>query len=88
MPVYEYHCTGCDETFEQQRKFSDSPLEVCSLCGEGPVEKLISRSSFALKGSGWYQSDYGSKNKDSAPKAPSCGGGSKPACAGCPSASE
>lgn len=84
MPVYEYECAACEVAFEMPRKFSDPPLTVCPDCG-GPVEKLISKSSFALKGSGWYQSDYGNKAKP----APSCGqAGSKPACAGCPSGAD
>lgn len=84
MPVYEYQCKKCQDEFELQRKFSDPPVESCPKCGEGPVEKLISRSSsFALKGSGWYRTDYAGKADK-----PSCGAsGSKPSCAGCPSAS-
>jgi putative FmdB family regulatory protein len=79
MPVYEYRCEACEEQFELMRKFSDPKLDECPRCGKGPVEKLISRSSFALKGSGWYKSDYGSGSCSKSD--------SKPACAGCPSAS-
>ncbi|MGC9323230.1 MAG: FmdB family zinc ribbon protein [Desulfomonilia bacterium] len=43
------------------QKFSDSPLKACPSCG-GPVKKLVSRSSFQLKGSGWYLTDYARKN--------------------------
>ncbi len=88
MPIYEYECQSCGDAFELQRKFSDPPLETCLHCGKGPVEKLISRSSFALKGSGWYQTDFAGE-KPSKPAADACGSsGSKPACAGCPVASE
>jgi predicted nucleic acid-binding Zn ribbon protein len=42
------------------QKFSDSPIKKCPSCG-GAVRRLISRSSFQLKGSGWYVTDYGKK---------------------------
>lgn len=85
MPVYEYKCASCEETFEMQRKFSDPPLAECAKCGKGPVEKLVSRNSFALKGSGWYKSDYA--GKAATPASPCAASGSKPSCCGCPSAS-
>jgi putative FmdB family regulatory protein len=79
MPLYEYHCKSCDNTFELRQKFSDAPATTCPECG-GEVEKLISQSGFALKGGGWYDDGYsGSKP---GPACPSGGG-----CAGCPSAS-
>jgi len=43
------------------QKFSESAISQCPNCG-GPVKKLISRSSFHLKGSGWYLTDYAKKN--------------------------
>lgn len=58
MPVYEYQCTKCGEVEEAFQKISDAPLSSCSLC-EGKLKKLISQSSFHLKGSGWYVTDYG-----------------------------
>lgn len=66
------------------QKFSDAPMAACPDCG-GPVSKLMSRSSFALKGSGWYTSDY----KRAANKP--CEGGPKAEagtpCGTCPAAS-
>jgi putative FmdB family regulatory protein len=61
MPIYEYKCLKCNHEFEAVQKFSDAPVRQCSVCG-GPVKKLISRSSFHLKGSGWYLTDYARKN--------------------------
>ena len=61
MPIYEYKCLQCNHEFEAVQKFSDAPVRQCSVCG-GPVKKLISRSSFHLKGSGWYLTDYAKKN--------------------------
>ena len=57
MPLYEYRCEKCGEKFEVLQKFSDTPLTVHEGCG-GAVERLISRSGFSLKGSGWYATDY------------------------------
>jgi putative FmdB family regulatory protein len=57
MPIYEYRCCDCDKHFEVMQKFSDPPIETCTSCS-GTVQKLISRSAFHLKGSGWYVTDY------------------------------
>src|SRR6266446_7620244 len=58
MPIYEYRCLDCGHQFELMQKFSDPPAETCTSCS-GTVTKLISRSAFHLKGSGWYMTDYG-----------------------------
>ncbi len=65
MPVYEYRCSKCGNVFERIQKMSDAPLTVHDGCG-GTVEKLISRSGFHLKGSGWYATDY-AKGSSGAP---------------------
>lgn len=57
MPMYEYRCSECGLVFEVRQKFSDEPLKLCRECG-GAVEKLISRSGFALKGGGWFDQGY------------------------------
>jgi len=62
MPIYEYRCERCGKHFEVIQKFSDKPLEKCSSCG-GVLTKLISQTSFQLKGSGWYATDYAGKTK-------------------------
>jgi putative FmdB family regulatory protein len=68
MPLYEYQCENCEKTQEIMQKFSDAPLTDCELCGgKGTLSKMISRSSFALKGSGWYVTDY-KKSGQSKPK--------------------
>ncbi|HHO75874.1 MAG TPA: zinc ribbon domain-containing protein [Deltaproteobacteria bacterium] len=61
MPIYEYKCLKCNHEFEAMQKFSESAISMCPNCS-GPVKKLISRSSFHLKGSGWYLTDYAKKN--------------------------
>lgn len=64
MPIYEYECQKCGKKHEVIQKFSDSPLTVCPECG-GDLKKLMSNTSFVLKGSGWYLTDYAKKPKDS-----------------------
>lgn len=62
MPIYEYKCAQCGTIVEAIQKFSDQPLTTCSNCS-GRLQKLISQSSFHLKGSGWYVTDYANKSK-------------------------
>jgi putative FmdB family regulatory protein len=61
MPIYEYHCNACDHEFEVMQKMSDRPIRKCEKCGRLKAKKMISRTSFVLKGSGWYVTDYGGK---------------------------
>jgi len=61
MPLYEYKCRGCGETFEIIQKFSDAPLETHPGCG-GATERLLSPPALQFKGSGWYVTDYAGKN--------------------------
>jgi putative FmdB family regulatory protein len=84
MPIYEYKCTKCGKEFEVIQKFSDKPVEKCIHCS-GKVEKLISQSSFHLKGSGWYATDYASGPKKEKEKKDKKDSGTPPGCAGCPS---
>ena len=91
MPVYEYECKECLKVFEVQQKMADKPLSVCPECG-APVKKLMSMSSFQLRGGGWYADGYsntsgGAKPEAAKPEAakptPPCQAG---ACAACPAA--
>ncbi len=59
MPIYEYECPTCEKVFEVQQGMNDQPLTTCSVCG-GKVKKLVSMSSFHLKGGGWYSDGYAS----------------------------
>lgn len=65
MPIYEYLCEGCGKHHEIMRKITDAPLSVCPACG-GKMKKQISNTSFVLKGTGWYVTDYGSDRKGTA----------------------
>jgi putative FmdB family regulatory protein len=67
MPIYEYRCRRCDRQIEIFQKSSDSPLSKCKSCG-GPLTKLISQSTFHLKGSGWYVTDYARKGASDSEK--------------------
>lgn len=63
MPIYEYECGKCG-TFEVTQRITEKPLGRCPTC-KGKVKKLISNTSFQLKGTGWYVTDYARKDKSS-----------------------
>jgi putative FmdB family regulatory protein len=64
VPIYEYRCLSCSEIFEAFQKITDEPLSSCKHCN-GEVEKVFSQTSFQLKGSGWYLTDYSRKSQPS-----------------------
>ncbi|HZZ86247.1 MAG TPA: FmdB family zinc ribbon protein [Anaeromyxobacteraceae bacterium] len=78
MPIYEYDCPQCGR-FEALQKMSAKPLKTHESCGS-KVTKVMSASSFAFKGSGFYQTDYKKQSTSS------CGSASpkNEACASCP----
>lgn len=95
MPVYEYECQACQQIFEVQQKIADDPIKTCPEC-QGEVKKLMSMTSFQLKGGGWYADGYssasangkngnGAGEKPAEKPAPACDS-SSPKCAGCPAA--
>ena len=62
MPVYEYECQECGIHLEVIQKISDPPSKKCENDGcSGKLRRLMSNSSFVLKGSGWYVTDYPSE---------------------------
>ncbi len=61
MPIYEYHCNACGHEFEVMQKMTDRPIRKCEKCGRLKVKKMISNTTFVLKGSGWYVTDYAGK---------------------------
>jgi putative FmdB family regulatory protein len=63
MPIYEYACEKCNKRLEVVQKFSDPLLTECPDC-KGKLKKLVSNSSFVLKGSGWYVTDYARKGSN------------------------
>ena len=52
MALYEYRCGKCKREFELEQRITDQPKRFCPKC-DGPVTRLISRSTFVLKGGGW-----------------------------------
>jgi len=69
MPIYEYACSACKKNIEVMQKITEEPLASCPACG-GRLRKKISNTSFVLKGTGWYATDYASdKGKSEGAKA-------------------
>jgi len=67
MPIYEYRCRKCGHEIEVIQKISDRPLQRCKEC-RGKLDKLISRTSFQLKGGGWYAHGYGASGSGKSSK--------------------
>jgi putative FmdB family regulatory protein len=65
MPIYEYRCQKCENDVEVMQKLSDAAPDLCEKCGaKASFERLMSRTSFQLKGGGWYSDLYGSTKKE------------------------
>ena len=65
MPIYEYACGKCDHEFEVEQRITDDPIKTCPECRSRKVKKLISQTSFVLKGGGWHSDLYSSSKKKS-----------------------
>jgi putative FmdB family regulatory protein len=76
MPIYEYKCKKCGSEFEVFQKISEADAKSCKFC-HGPVNKLMSLSSFQLQGSGWYVTDYAGKKPNVKDDKPSVNEGKK-----------
>jgi putative FmdB family regulatory protein len=77
VPIYEYRCPN-GHTFEMFQRMSDAPVATCSICGAGPVEKLLFPVAVHFKGSGFYSTDYGKRGRKTAKEAGDAGSGEKP----------
>lgn len=66
MPIYEYECAHCG-VFEVSQRITEAPLRRCPKCRR-KVQKLISQTSFTLKGDGWYVTDYARKGNGASRK--------------------
>jgi len=79
MPIYEYQCSECGHEFDVIQKISEKPIRKCEKCGRLKAKRMISKTTFVLKGTGWYATDYGnrkntghqSNSKSSSGKSPS-----------------
>jgi putative FmdB family regulatory protein len=76
VPIYEYKCVECNKIFEAFQKISDDPLTECRFC-TGKVERIISQTSFQLKGGGWYVTDYAKQSASSKTDGPKTDGAEK-----------
>ncbi len=63
MPIYEYVCNECEHALEALQKLSEAPLRTCPACEKDALKKKISAPGFRLSGSGWYETDFKSKNQ-------------------------
>lgn len=74
MPIYEYKCEQCGDVFEEwTRHIDDETTQECPAC-HGVGHRIVSNTSFVLKGGGWYVTDYGyRKGKESESKSSSTG---------------
>ena len=61
MPIYEYRCSK-GHRFEAIQSMSDAPLERCEVCG-APVQRVMHSPAVHFKGSGFYNTDYGTRNR-------------------------
>ena len=74
MPIYEYRCQDCKQIFEEWQADHEERDLSCAVCG-GTAKRLISHTSFILKGGGWYATDYCGKKPEAAPAAKAESGG-------------
>jgi len=58
MPIYLYKYSECGNEIEKLQKMNDEPLKECPACKEEALQKQMTSSSFQLKGTGWYQTDF------------------------------
>ncbi|KAF0098581.1 MAG: hypothetical protein FD187_2523 [bacterium] len=82
MPIYAYKCSDCGFEQDVMQKMSDAPLTDCPSCGKSSFAKQLTAAGFALKGNGYYATDF--KNGGTKPAeapSPACGTGACPACA-------
>tara|TARA_B100001250_G_scaffold404787_1_gene421269 strand:+ start:777 stop:1109 length:333 start_codon:yes stop_codon:yes gene_type:complete len=61
MPIYEYKCNKCNHQLEILQKINGEPAKTCPECNTDNLRKLVSAASFKLKGTGWYETDFKTK---------------------------
>jgi putative FmdB family regulatory protein len=62
MPIYEYRCEQ-GHTFEVMQRMSDDPVQICETC-EAPVSRVFRPPAVHFKGSGFYNTDYGTRKRN------------------------
>jgi len=63
MPIYAYRCEGCGFQKDALQKLSDPPLLECPQCDQPSLVKQVTAAGFALKGTGWYATDFRDQGK-------------------------
>lgn len=71
MPIYEYQCGSCGKVNEVMQKIGAEAPESCDKCAKGPLTKLLSKTGFILKGTGWYETDFKGSGSGAKPAASS-----------------
>ena len=61
MPIYEYRCEQ-GHLFEVMQRMSDDPVQVCETCS-APVARVFRPPAVHFKGSGFYNTDYGTRKR-------------------------
>ena len=61
MPIYEYRCEQ-GHTFEVMQRMTDDPMSTCQTC-DAPVERVFHPVAVHFKGSGFYNTDYGTRKR-------------------------
>ena len=62
MPIYEYRCNDCGHQFEVSQRMSDDPLTECPVC-QGQVQKVLFAPAIHFKGTGFHNTDYGTRKR-------------------------
>lgn len=65
MPIYEYRCEDCHQIFDEWQKNFEEVQRDCPVCG-GSARRIVSNTSFVLKGGGWYVTEYGNRKTETA----------------------
>ncbi len=70
MPTYDYECDACNHTFELFQSITARHIKKCPECAKLKLKRLIGAGgTIIFKGSGFYQTDYRSKEYKSQQKA-------------------
>ena len=71
MPIYDYACEKCKSEFEVEQRITEDPLKTCPKCKSRKIKRLISQTSFVLKGGGWHSDLYSASKGGKADKSES-----------------
>jgi len=81
MPIYEYKCPN-GHLFEVFHGMTEPGPEVCEVCGEAPLVRVLHPVAVHYKGSGFYSTDYGRKSKAATKEGSGSGSGSSEGSSG------